>query len=318
MLMGQLFAFGLVWLFISGALFYVKRSPERKTPDANERPLELPNAIEFFRHWEWFSRLLLGLFTLSFTLVWEGLFQFAAQQVIASFPAPRFIIAPDAWFWLLPAVFFGIVTAAIGVDIWLRCCLKQDYSAFTEALNQKAGFSNETARRFCYTAFSITGVLVGVFLFFGLNWYTVFTNDRMIINQYFSLRATQYRYADIKSLRLATHVKGLDDRLTKQLSIILTFKDGKRWQSMGYGQDANNAETEQLLEFLVSRTAAQVDRRTCLEEITYAGLKPAERIKIRERQDWYRWVVLLAVCWFGGRGILNKLIVRKTQGGLQG
>ena len=310
MIAGQLLAIGAVLLFSGGALYYVRTQDEFwKRPDAAAGPAarSLFEPHSALKQWEKISAALFASLTLIATLLWIGLFQSALQFDLESRLPNILVITPDFWFWLLPGALMGLISAALGTDLILRRRLGANYHETTRLMNQRAGFTIGQARRFYYLAVGLTGIVVSSALLLGMNGYTVFRQDRMFVNEPFTFRPRSYAYRDIQLIRLATHVKDLDNQLTKKLSIILTFKDGRRWQSMGYIRDTDNAATEKLLEFLVSRSDASLDRRTYLEDIALAKLNAVQRLKLRGEWDFWQLTLLLAAGWLIGFCLRNRL-----------
>ena len=95
-------------------------------------------------------------------------------------------------------------------------------------------------------------ITIGAYIL-ALDWNTVFTNEQIIVNEYFSTENKTYEYKDI--VKISEHDKRIapSGNIADRHCFVLKFSDQSLWDSSESGF-STTSENEELIEFLLKKT----------------------------------------------------------------
>ncbi len=215
-----------------------------------------------FRKWEWGSYLLLlTLCALTGFAWWAGL------RVIGSWTSERFahadfVLTPDSVIWGLPALFMGIVSAGLLIDVLYRGILKSRYPDWLAYQKSRYGFDVLTLSKWVYIIILITSVIsVGLIL----DWYAVFEKENIVINRFFALSEDRYFYGDIQEIKTAPRLIAPNGQQVIRREYVLRFSDGSVWSTNGTPSDLQPNEKRTLIGFVEAQSGSPVQEVELLQ-----------------------------------------------------
>jgi len=153
------------------------------------------------------------------------------------------VFIPNHMFWVIPAVGFGFVLILSIFFYIAQNRLADRYDEYIFLLNVNAGFD-------CIKVYRVMSILilfiVTIITLFGLNWYTVFGNDKIIVNNYWGFNESSYKYSQIKDVYKSTYINNSKRGKIYSPNIILDFDNGQRWTSNTFGNEYNSRLEEYL------------------------------------------------------------------------
>lgn len=191
-----------------------------RLPD--ETPGESPEEQQrAFGRFDTMFNLVTLVVVVPFGFAWHRLFIWIAGFAHPAPGASGQILEPSVFYWVLPALFAGIVTAAMPSFAIARLVLKERYGDYVAFYNRKHGF--DSFRMFRHLAV-IVAVLVMCGVYLGATSYTAFLSDRIVIKGPLAAPRT-YAYGDITAINAV--LKGTAGAGSYEI----LFADGYQWES---------------------------------------------------------------------------------------
>ena len=139
-----------------------------------------------------------------------------------------FVIRTSPIAWALPALFLGLISSLIPLDLLYRALLRERYRRYVRHSNERAGFDGKRLM----VCFAIL-VLVGSTVFFlaGATNFTRFTEAGIEIQHPFAFRPTFYGYNRVRFIeRWATAQAPSGNKLAHP-HLVIVFDDRTSWNS---------------------------------------------------------------------------------------
>ncbi|MGC3968431.1 MAG: hypothetical protein QM775_13955 [Pirellulales bacterium] len=224
--------------------------PYRPNPGQVSR-LSLEELAKQYRKWELAALFPFFIFATLSTLLWWLLLRNLGGLVLSGLPESKFLLAtPDAA-WFLPAIFLGIVTAALPMHLLYSRLLGERYAEYNHYTNLRTGFDG--FRIFRWMAIILVPLCLLAALI-GLDWYTRVLDDRLIDNSPLSIGETEHRYADIAEIRAVATFRAPNGNIVQKPYFQVVFNDGFTWSTRNILNSWNADENREMIEF-ISRQA---------------------------------------------------------------
>jgi hypothetical protein len=146
------------------------------------------------------------------------------QQVYFSGRQADFAIYPPESFWLVPGLCFGFGLIMPPMEFLYRLMLQEEYDIYTEYTNRKYGYDGYKAVRLLCIGCVAAGVVVS---FLALGWYKEIIGDKMIINDFGSLKPQEYTLQQVTSVTHYQRSLNPQGVAEPEPHYKITFSDGR-------------------------------------------------------------------------------------------
>ncbi|RIJ36880.1 hypothetical protein D1627_13715 [Pontibacter oryzae] len=174
------------------------------------------------------------------------------QNLIFSGRTVDIAIYPPDTFWLASGLCFGFGLIVPPMELLYRILLGEEYDIYTEYTNRKHGYDGFRVLRPICLAFVVVGLAVSVL---GLGWYKEITADRILINDFFSLRPQTYTVSDVRSLTRYEKSINADGFEKPDLHYKIVFTDGRVWDTSDNFHEVSPEVYGQVIQHILSRSS---------------------------------------------------------------
>ncbi len=194
----------------------------------------------------------LGLFILTVPVLTFLYFKIFAMiyNFRLSLYADAEIIVGFQYAFVLIAMFAAMVTGSILLTYFAKRRLKHDWGEYSAYNNLKYGFDYNRIGQ--VTIKVIAGITIVLFVAI-FDWFTVFRNDDIVINNLFGLGSKSYNYTDISEIRNVLKTKAPNGNVVEDEHYVIIFMDGEKWNSR-YSGFANFQTNSKIIELIQERT----------------------------------------------------------------
>jgi hypothetical protein len=145
----------------------------------------------------------------------------------ARLPA-EYILTLEPIFWFLPAFFLALAVSALPLMMLFKLLLRARYEEYVWYWSAKHGVDMHRANR---TAIWVVMVLVAIVVFMGLNCYVLLDKEAIVVNRFFGLRETVYRFDDVQSIQTAPQLIAPNGNTVNRREYRFIFGDGRTWST---------------------------------------------------------------------------------------
>lgn len=241
-----------IGIALTFALF--RRAFPVRGADSSSEPLTDDERREC-RRWEIASSLVWLLLSVACGIASYLILTRMAGWLRPESPDTVFLVEPTPVFWAVPAIFLGMLTAIIPLDLGQRALLRDRYRRFERYGNERLGFDSNRV----FLVLLAFG-LVGASLFFlaGATSFARFTRDGIEIGRPFSFRSRFYEYWRIEGIEhRATYQAPAGNTLERPHYVIL-FDDGSSWSTREGCRDPVPRVDDPILKYVSSRTGKAI------------------------------------------------------------
>jgi hypothetical protein len=247
-------------------------SENLRRPGRGKPPLVLPS-------YRWLSRLETPIFLVMIvagTAAWAFAFHYLGEAHAASLPPAAFLFKPWPYggFLAVPALFMGIYTAVLPVELFERLLLGRRYHEATRwALGYRGLADPEKLHRMTtgmWLLAWLVGPLSAVFAFFLLGCHVRFTDDAIVDRKLFSLTATSHPYSAVDRIVLSSHKvrhNRYNDEVVPEKALYVHFADRR---SITFDElfrlPKSAVEQDRVVTFLAQKCPCPVTKVRLLEE----------------------------------------------------
>jgi hypothetical protein len=173
---------------------------------------------------------------------------------------------PDKLYWFLPAFITGILASGIISMVLYEIYYRERFDEFLVYYYVTLGcrsfddiIKNMSLAILTYKIIgAITRFLIIAFVVLGFNWYTIFNDQGVYINNYFNFKQKYYSYTEVKELKKVEKEKAPSGNIISNLHVVIVFNDGSIWSSYNSIEEKEDKYEIELLKFLEMKTMKQV------------------------------------------------------------
>ena len=181
-----------------------------------------------FRRWEVSSILPFFLLTPLLVFAWYLGLTWAASLFQHEARGARFLVKPSFVYWLVPALFLGMITLVIPLDWLYRALLRGRYRRYERYCMEGVGF--DPRRLFaCLAVFAFAGA--AVFFLAGVTSFSRFTDTGIEIRRPFSFRSRFYEYTRVRAIEHRATSRAPAGNTMRRPEHVILFDDGTSWSS---------------------------------------------------------------------------------------
>jgi len=175
----------------------------------------------------------------------------------------RYLMLPDQYFFMLPALFVGILLGAGPTDLLYRLLLKEKYAEYTLYGNLKAGFDGWKVAKFLSVLILIPSLILTVL---AMDCYARFTGDQIITNRYWGLGEIAHNYNQIARIKSVRFIEAPSGKIVERPYHVVHFNDDSIWSTRNtfYRADRElkpSAEKEkEIFAFVAEKCGKEIER----------------------------------------------------------
>ncbi|WP_160680106.1 hypothetical protein [Clostridium sp. C8-1-8] len=205
-----------------------------------------------YKWWRVFTLFILMCITIAISIILPNIISLVSKNAINSSSEVIYLINPDYGFWMLPCVFWGGIVSIVLASSLMKILLGGSYREFYVFLNSPYGMEARNGEYLTIIISIIVGIGVMIFYVFGINWYVKLTNNNIVENTCFGFSQRKYNYKDVKNITTYDKVQYKDSKIEDDYHIVIEFKDGQKWDSLGYGR-SNNIDYDKMIANYISQ-----------------------------------------------------------------
>jgi hypothetical protein len=214
-----------------------------------------------FQKWEIGITLLIPVLTMGIGFIWWSLFAKLGDWRFSSFPEATFILAGDRVKLIIPTFLLGGLTAGLVVDLLLKVLLKSRYPEYIAYQNWKFQINGEILGRLVGLIFVPGSIIILLML---INWYVIFTPNRIVIKPLFSFSEQSYHYSDIESLVSVPAITSWTGGKENRKEFIIKFHNGQEWTTNFSPVRLPSKEKFQILMYVSLKSGLAVNEKKVL------------------------------------------------------
>jgi hypothetical protein len=200
------------------------------------------------------------------TWLWALALNGMAERNLAQQPPSRFLLKPEPYFvfWLIPALFLGIITFGLLLMALMRLLMgKERYREYEVGAQARFNVQN----RAWIWVLGVTSFVIAVAIFLAQDWYTRFEEDRIAVNPLLSVGERIYSYQDVQRLVETTHLKAPNGNIVDRKRWFILFKD-RQWCNEDLASREGQERVEQeVRDFLCKKTGKQFEQVRFIEDV---------------------------------------------------
>ena len=230
----------------------------RKLAPLPEKRADVPETDSGSQYVGWYIlyNLIFLLFAASLSVLWTWMFtQFSQWRYSFESPA-AFTDYPSFGLWLVPGLLLGLGTSIVPVLLLFRLILGKRYAEFMRYADRAMRYDQ---RKLLPAALILVAVLVFPIILFGLNAYTRFAEDQIVVNRLFSLNESQYSYDDIEQLAHFAKFKAPNGNIVDKPYFMITFENGDTWSTRNRLSIHSPESDAHLFDFLSRKTGLPIE-----------------------------------------------------------
>lgn len=184
------------------------------------------------------------------TFIWFRLFRFLADLVFRDMEKEIFLIFPDEYFWVLPALFISFISA-IPPFLWFyHWVYRKDDDEFREYL--------EISSPYGYTILKVLAIIYFVLIIgyvsLSFNWYTRFSEKEIVINKLWGLKESNYPYEKVKLIYSISE----EESYNGEPYFIIVFENGEQWISYQQGVELSKKRSNQIIQLVEKKSGKKL------------------------------------------------------------
>ncbi len=243
---------GVFIMFLIVVIFY-------KPPSLTKMEYSREELRAIYGQWEMYSLfvILVSLFVLGG--IWYLLILHFVPWYIDNLGPSVYVITTPYDFWMVPALFLGIISSPLPLILVLRYNLRERYKDFTRYRDSGRGRITQKILEVSYVV--ICGMII-LLTIFAIDDYTRFTEDEIVIDYFWGLEELRYSYSEVQTIRFdVKHSKTPSGEIRKKPYFVIEFKDGNTWTTWEYGLGEKDPEVEtKIIKFVSERSGKSVQQ----------------------------------------------------------
>jgi hypothetical protein len=162
-----------------------------------------------------------------------------------------YVVSVDSAYWGIPALFIGIAGAALLIPWVLRVFFGKQTKTLEQYYDYKSGLNSRKANVVLMAGIAVLcfGLILG-----GLDDYTRFTEEAIIVRHFYQLPEDIHYYEEVTQIRVIERSNKRD----KTYSFVINFEDGDQWR-MNTSQERLTELTE-IMDFVAQKSHLDVER----------------------------------------------------------
>ncbi len=209
-----------------------------------------------YSRWEQLGAVLYIIVTVLIAFVlWKGLDLF--YQIVVSFVEPsEFLIMQPSITWALPAMFLSMFISVVPLHhLFLALMGSHRYAEYTEYGSRKLGFDSWKLMR--HLAYIIVPACMA-FIILSLDSYARVTNSGFVVNRFFGLGESRYRFDDLRTIELTRSFKAPNGKIVRDPYYSIGFGDGTEYDFHSAMHDQSIDQQQQIANYLSWYSRTQI------------------------------------------------------------
>jgi hypothetical protein len=178
----------------------------------------------------------------------------------------RFLLGPSQDFWMLPAIFLGLVSGAVPLHYFLKALLRERLSEYELYDNLRARASGIQSGAFFWLAAPIIVVCV-VAVVLNLNCYTQFTDREIVIKVPWVVAERRYSYGQVEEIASVTRLTTMSGNVVLQPHHAIRFNDGTVWTTKNGWWIADADHGRHIAEFVAEASGKRIKEIESIKDL---------------------------------------------------
>ncbi len=207
-----------------------------------------------YRRWEAGALAPFFIFVPLLGYAWYLVLKGAASLFHEAAPATRYLVLTMPLFWVIPALFLGMISSAIPMEWLYRCLLRDRYPRYERSCSERVGFDEK--RALMWLAPLIIAGSVVCFLA-GVTSFARFQEAGVEVGRPLALRSTFYDYAHVRTIEHRAAFRAPNGNIIPRYHVI-TFDDGSSWSSRSVFRDPEPDLDGRIAELVARRSGRPI------------------------------------------------------------
>jgi hypothetical protein len=248
--------------------FFAKLFPHPPR-DLSEQQFSFPELQKRYAKWE--LAFLIPFFSFGFLsgyLIYLGLLWILPYPVPQTGPT-RYVMLPDKAFFMLPALFLGILAGGGLSDLLYRLLLGKRYAEYILYGNMKFGIDGWRVFKILALIIIIPSILLTSL---AMGCYARFTDDQIITNRFWGIGEESRFYKRITRIKSVKYTHAPNGKVAENPYHVLHFDDGSIWSTRDafYSADQDPKLSEQkereIIKFIAGKCNKEIETYDFLEK----------------------------------------------------
>lgn len=211
-----------------------------------------PELRRYCARWEFLSLAVFIILMFPCVYLLYRLFTGLAAMHATHLPSAVYTFLPGSAIWQTPALFLGFSVLTPALTIWLRYSMGDKYHVFEIHNDAKVRMNSARALRIMNNAFC---VIFTVWIFLALDYYQYVQNDRIVTNDFLSLREEVYLLDEVTDIRSSHAFRNfMGEVIEKRFpTYVVSFSSGQVWSDV-YIMDLPAERHKEVVEFISNRS----------------------------------------------------------------
>jgi hypothetical protein len=228
-----------------------------RAPDPSE-PLLTDEERRDFARWGAAALCPFLVFAPLLGLGWYLLLTWCSGGAHRETPETLILLRPICYFWMVPSLFLGILTAPIPVEALYRALLGERYRRFERYCEEKNGFD---ARKTYALLAALAAPAALAFYLAGVTSFTRFTKDGIEIGRPLSFRSEFRGYSHVLAIERRATFRAPNGRIVHRPHYVIAFDDGESWCTRECLRDPVPEVDDPMAQLVSSRSGRDIVER---------------------------------------------------------
>jgi hypothetical protein len=173
-------------------------------------------------------------------------------------------------FWALPAMFLGVVFAALPLHFLFKALLGERYAEYNVYSNMKYGVDGARVFPWIVGAYILAaGMLVAA----GLNCYTQVTDRAIVIKAMLAVEKRQYSFDKVEMIAAVARFTAPIGNSVERPYHVIRFNDGATWTTRDSLRVPDPVKDREIMEFVAKASGKPIKEINSIEDLERKGTR---------------------------------------------
>ena len=242
-------------------VFWMLRKSFRSLSVYETSNRSLDDLAKEFSKWNNFGVICFMLLSIATGYLWWVFFSKIGQLYATRFKDAIICVSTTGVAWALPSMTAGMVSGNLLADKLLKFMLKGRVSEFVVYQNMKNKINTEKLE---VPMLTFLAVVTFVMFLMGLNWYTLFTSDEMVIRGPLSVSGNIFAYSDVSSIETAPFLLAPNGNSVRRREYLVKFFNGRHWTTNNEPTDLSEKQKTEIARLVSEKSGVPITEKKIL------------------------------------------------------
>ncbi|HWE35850.1 MAG TPA: hypothetical protein VG406_04700 [Isosphaeraceae bacterium] len=245
-------------IIVTGLAFALCRGLIPVRPGAADEPPLTDEERRRYARWESASIVPLFVFAPLLGFAWYLALRDATRLFPHDRPGTLFLVEPIGVYWMLPALFLGIVSSAVPMTLLYRALLGDRFGRFVRSCNERVGFDSWRLLRWLTALIALGSV---AWFVVGVTTFACFDGAGVEIARPLEFRGTYYNYARVRTIEHRATFRAPNGNTISRPHYVVSFDDGSSWSTRGGLRDPVPDLDERIVRLVARKSGRAIVER---------------------------------------------------------